>query len=67
MPLAAPVTAAALPDIAVMGMDSMQAKKSGRRVHNFRKLEPNLKAVSALNVDHRTERTRQTGANPEGG
>jgi len=32
---------------------------------NFRKLEPNLKAVSALNVDYRTEGASPTGANPE--
>jgi hypothetical protein len=29
MPLAAPVTAAALPDIAVIGMGSMEVEKAG--------------------------------------
>ena len=52
MPLAAPVTAAALPDIAVIGMGSMQVETRGG-FRNFRKLEPNHKALSALNVDYR--------------
>jgi hypothetical protein len=54
MPLAAPVTAAALPDIAVIGIGLHTGKKAGG-FRNLRKLEPNHKAVSALNVDHPTE------------
>jgi hypothetical protein len=53
MPLAAPVTAAALPDIAVIGVDSMQVEKEGG-FHNFRKLELNNTALRAL-----TSTTRQ--------
>ena len=56
MPLAAPVTAAALPDIAVISGSSLQVE-NGRVPANFRKLEPNHKAVSALNLDYRTEQT----------
>ena len=55
MPLAAPVTAAALPDIAVMSGSSMQVEEQGGFPQSFRKLEPNHKAVSALNLDYRTE------------
>jgi hypothetical protein len=57
MPLAAPVTAAALPDIAVMSGELLAGRE--RVPANFRKLELNHKAVSALNVDYRTE-----GASP---
>jgi hypothetical protein len=60
MPLAAPVTAAALPDIAVMSGSSLQVE-NGQVPAKFRKLEPNHKAVSALNLDHRTE---QASPNP---
>ena len=47
MQLAAPVTAAALPDIAVIGVDSMQVGKEGG-FRNFRKLELNNKAFRPL-------------------
>jgi hypothetical protein len=57
MPLAAPVTAAALPDIAVISGELLAGRE--RVPANFRKLELNHKAVSALNVDYRTE-----GASP---
>lgn len=43
----APVMAAALPDIAVMGVDSMQVEKEDG-FRNFRKLELNNKALRAL-------------------
>jgi hypothetical protein len=55
MPLAAPVTAAALPEIAVIGDGSMKGK-SDRVPVAFRKLEPNHKALSALNVDYPDKR-----------
>jgi hypothetical protein len=55
MPLAAPVTAAALPDIAVIGIGLHAGMKKAGGFRNFRKLEPNHKAVSALNVDYPTE------------
>jgi len=62
MPLAAPVTAAALPDIAVIGVDSMQVEKEGG-FRNFRKLELNNKALRALTSTTRQKGHRQTGAN----
>ncbi len=44
------------------GVDSIDGKKrAGSR--NFRKLEPNHKALSALNVDYLTEDVAQTDAN----
>ena len=64
MPLAAPVTAAALPDIAVIGVDSMQVEKEGG-FRNFRKLELNNKALRALTSTTRQTGHRQTGANSE--
>src|SRR5438128_8519824 len=64
MPLAAPVTAAALPDIAVLGVDSMRVEKEGG-FRNFRKLELNNKALRALTSTTRQKGHRQTGANSE--
>jgi len=55
MPLAAPVTAAALPDIAVMGwlqVLSRDVEKEAGGFPDFRKLEPNHKALSVLNLDY---------------
>jgi CheY-like chemotaxis protein len=54
MPLAAPVTAAALPDIAVMS-GWLPGDRWVQVPDNFRKLEPNRKAVSSLGVDYRTK------------
>jgi CheY-like chemotaxis protein len=64
MPLAAPVTAAALPDIAVMSGSSLQVRTGGG-FRNFRKLELNNTAFRALTSTTRQNGHRQTGANLE--